>query len=365
MFENILFSMLILVIGLIMLWADRIVKRNLLFSVFVPDEQLTHPGVTLIRRQFRQRIIISAIAVAVINFVMMLLLSDYRYVTFTVAVNLLILIDIWLYKEAYDHLRSLKARENWMAGKKVIRATDTTVRNHLDILPSWFYIFPVGVMIAAVIFTAVNYGRIPDEIATHWNIHNEPDQWEKKSIFSVFSLAWIGLPIIALMTAANQGILNFPMMLNPSAKDASIKYENDSRRNNSYILFITTLVLSLFLSFALVQPVIFEPDYMPPFIVPLLMAGLLLPTVIGILYQVKAEKAYRRAASQVEKVPYHDEQHYKWGLFYYNKEDANVWVPKPSQFGMTLNMARPEAVFISVLLLVLVLLPLIIALIMG
>lgn len=365
MVESLLLSVMILGTGLIMLWADRIVKRNLLFSVFVPDEQLAHPSVARIRRQFRQRIAVAASAIAVIALIAMLLMSEYRFVTFTIAVNVLILIDIWLYKEAYDHLRHLKEQEGWMNGKKIVRATDTSVRNHLDILPSWLYILPLCMMLAAILYTAVNYGRIPAEIATHWNMHNEADQWEKKSIFSVFSIAMIGLPIIALMMGANQGILNFPMMLNPSTKEASIKYENESRRNNSYLIFITTFVLSLFLSFALVQPVIFEPGYMPPFVLPLLMAGLLLPTVISIIYQVKAEKAYRKAAAEVDKVPYHDERHYKWGLFYYNKADTNVWVPKPSQLGMTLNMARPEAVFISVLFLVLISLPLLIVLIMG
>jgi len=40
-------------------------------------------------------------------------------------------------------------------------------------------------------------------------------------------------------------------------------------------------------------------------------------------------------------------ENYKWGLFYFNREDPRAIVPKVNQWmGWTLNFARPEAYLI-------------------
>ena len=40
-------------------------------------------------------------------------------------------------------------------------------------------------------------------------------------------------------------------------------------------------------------------------------------------------------------------EYYKWGVFYFNREDSRVFVPKMvSRTGWTLNFARPETYLI-------------------
>jgi len=40
-------------------------------------------------------------------------------------------------------------------------------------------------------------------------------------------------------------------------------------------------------------------------------------------------------------------EYYRWGLFYFNREDSRVFVPKMvSRTGWTLNFARPESYII-------------------
>lgn len=40
-------------------------------------------------------------------------------------------------------------------------------------------------------------------------------------------------------------------------------------------------------------------------------------------------------------------EYYKWGLFYFNREDTRVLVPKVNRMmGWTLNFARPESYII-------------------
>jgi uncharacterized membrane protein len=42
---------------------------------------------------------------------------------------------------------------------------------------------------------------------------------------------------------------------------------------------------------------------------------------------------------------------FKFGIFYYNKNDADLFVPKPTDTGWTVNFARPGAwVFVGLIL---------------
>jgi uncharacterized membrane protein len=44
-------------------------------------------------------------------------------------------------------------------------------------------------------------------------------------------------------------------------------------------------------------------------------------------------------------------EYYKWGLFYFNREDQRIFVPKVNRLmGWTLNFARPEAYIIAAFL---------------
>lgn len=50
--------------------------------------------------------------------------------------------------------------------------------------------------------------------------------------------------------------------------------------------------------------------------------------------------------------PDNDSQHWKFGLFYYNKEDKRLFPPKRYGWGWTVNFANPLS--ISALLLILI-----------
>ncbi len=51
-----------------------------------------------------------------------------------------------------------------------------------------------------------------------------------------------------------------------------------------------------------------------------------------------------------------DENHWKWGIFYYNKDDRRLFPPKRNKFlGWTVNFANPYSVlamFLAIALLV-------------
>lgn len=52
--------------------------------------------------------------------------------------------------------------------------------------------------------------------------------------------------------------------------------------------------------------------------------------------------------------PIRDPQNYRWGVFYVNRKDSRIFVPKRFGIGFTMNFANPYAVVGFVLLLLLI-----------
>lgn len=55
-----------------------------------------------------------------------------------------------------------------------------------------------------------------------------------------------------------------------------------------------------------------------------------------------AETASESASSSVA-MPLDDDEHWKLGIFYFNPDDASVWLPERFGIGWTMNLARPAA----------------------
>lgn len=361
MMETLVLSLIVLMTGLMMLFSGRWIRRNLLFGIYVPDEQQHRAEVKAIQHSYRNNIIIVSAAAALVTAILLALLSaGWGMAAFIIIIHTLIIAELLIYSRSYRSLKKLKEQEDWMAGKQIIRATDTTVRKDLHVLPSVIYLIPAGILLLATLYTFFHYPEIPERVAVHWGIDNQPDRFEQKSLMTVFLPAGMGFFTLLIMAAVSNATDMMPLKLNPAAKQASADYEVRTRRNNSYMIFMVSMIMALLFSFITIQQVIIPNENLPAAFMPVVLIGTFLPVIAGMYLQWQADKDYRHAAAENDKAPYHDESNYVWGLFYYNKQDPNVWVPKVSQFGMTLNMARTEAKLLAVLFVIVLLGPILI-----
>ena len=53
------------------------------------------------------------------------------------------------------------------------------------------------------------------------------------------------------------------------------------------------------------------------------------------------------------KSNHYDPSNWKWGIFYYNKEDKRIFPPKKYGFGWTTNFANPSSIAVFIVLLIL------------
>ena len=51
------------------------------------------------------------------------------------------------------------------------------------------------------------------------------------------------------------------------------------------------------------------------------------------------------------KVP-NEEDHWKWGFIYYNRDDKRIFLPKRTGLGITFNFAQPVSIILTVTILI-------------
>lgn len=352
MMEVLFLSSLILLTGLLFLLNARFVRRNILFSVFVPEKETDNSAIHTIKGQYIKQIIILSFAMTIINAISLLLLKETTGVLlFIVWLHILIIGAIYCYKQAHDHLSIVKKKEDWMKDIKVVKATDTSLMEESSALPNFLFLIQLLAYIVAFIFVALNYNNIPNTIATHWNFQGEADDFSKKSFSSVYGVGGLGLVMLFVLWASSKGTSFLNTTVNPAAKAASLKYIKQSKLINSMMIHILSFTMTIIFILILIRPVIFDSSYLPNGVM-LTLLGIIVLVVFACIYlQIAEERKYRHAvAPSYNKAPYYDEANYVMGLFYYNKHDKHLWVPKLSGIGMTLNMARPMAWFVLFML---------------
>ncbi|WP_414053759.1 DUF1648 domain-containing protein [Macrococcus equi] len=351
--EGLLLSGLLLLIGLLFLLNARFVRRNILFSVFVPEKQTNNRIIQTVKSRFIQQIIGLSVGITLLNGITYYIFNEsIGILLFIIWLHLLIIGAVFIYKQAHDHLKSVKTKEQWMQDIKVVKATDTSLMDESSALPNFLFFMQLLGFIVAFIFVTLNYDKIPDTIATHWNFNGEADDFSQKNFFSVYGVGIIGLLMLFTLWAAEKGTQFFNSTVNPVAKSASVKYIKQTKLINSMMMNLLSFTMTALFILILIRPVLFDSDYLPNGVFNILIVIMILIVGVCVYLQVAEDRKFRHiaATSTDNKAPYYDEENYILGLFYFNKDDQNVWVPKLSDIGMTLNMARPMAWFVLFML---------------
>jgi hypothetical protein len=218
----------------------------------------------------------------------------------------------------------------------------------------------LGIAAAAAITVAARWSEIPATVATHWGPKLQPDAWEPKSITSVFftTFALVALVILlsgltALMTRAHVHSRS------DRSTKGQIKLQVQLAAANIG-LGLLVLILSATMAFSQVVSALPAYQHLVPLAFILIILGsfgsiiALLATTLS--YQSKADEALRNIqfGDEDKESPDNDE-HFKFGMFYYNPDDPAVLVEKRYGTGVDFNYATWQGkAFLTVIIAVLI-----------
>ncbi|KAA9153087.1 DUF1648 domain-containing protein [Amycolatopsis acidicola] len=330
-------------------WAmPSVVKPTVPFGVRVPAERAHDPLIEEQRRIYRWWVGTAGI-VLVLSGLVLSLVTQQILVSPIITVALLGVVAPG-YVHARATIRSAKQREEWFQGKRQVTVTDT--KRHTEPTPfPWLWALPAVLLLAAtVVYGAVRYPDMPATLVLHFNASGQPDHEAAKSLSSVFGVVFLQTGLTALFLGLAYALPRLKPDLDPTRPRSSADQHRRFTSGMARALLVLAACLNVSLGLASWQIWRGAADFPTlPVVLPTLLgaAGLL---VFGLRYGQSGNKLPTGEEPANDATERDDDRYWKLGLFYVNRDDRAVWVPKRFGIGWTVNLGNPVAVAASVLL---------------
>jgi len=324
-------------------------KATIVFGVTIPDHYTKDP--TLLSYKRRYSLITAGFGViAITAFIVWVLNGDVReelVVLTGVAVQFsVLLLSMTLYFIFHAKTSQLKQENRWGADLKQVRITDIAIRSADEMLPWYIYLVPIFITIGMIAYTAMQYASLPDLIPIHWGIDGQPDAFSEKTPFSVFSLSLILLVMQVMMLGINELTKRSGIKVNATKKKRSRAQQISFRKYSSWFLFITVILMTILFSY-LQLVTIHNNISIPALSLAMPLGFAIVMLILSGVYAFKIGQGGSRlnidiVDEEVEGITnYDDDQYWKLGIFYFNKNDPSIFVEKRFGVGWTLNFAHP------------------------
>jgi uncharacterized membrane protein len=291
-------------VGALLFAIPNLTRRQLLFAVPVPpDFRRSSPGrhaITMFR------LVVGAAVLAGLG---VFLVSPLGLMSFLEPLVVLGTLGVTMFA-FYWQYRALAPFAVTHAGPR--QAALTTAPERLPWF-TWLGACPFAILAAAALYLYLNWGRIPARFPVHFGVQG-PDRWAGRTNKGVY------------------GILLFAAELSAYLLIMTLASWFGARRSNSRtamfagLIAINNVVAAMFAAISL-QPLFHLPDWA-------IVLGIIAAVILVLLAVVKK---MNEPGESPDPTP---QECWKAGVFYFNPNDAVLFVEKRGGFGYTLNFAN-------------------------
>ncbi len=340
-----------------------LLRRTIAFGVTIP-EGYTDDAIVASYKKIYSAIILIVGLLSLIGYAFWATSNTFAgeqipFVGFAIQFGLLLL-SMVLYLYFHTKTTRLKQNNHWGAELKQIQIADLAMRSKDEMLPSFLYTLPMLITLGLIAYTATQYTIIPDMIPTHWGPNGQPDAFSPKTPFSSVALLLTLLVLQGMTLGINVFTKRSGLKLNPAKGKTSQAQQLLFRKYTSWLLFITSVMITILMGYLHLTTI--HQELAKAAVMLALPLGFLLVTLIGTaVYAFKVGQSGSRidVAFEDEAVPgitaVDDDQYWKFGVFYINKNDPSIFVEKRFGVGWTANFGHPMSYVILVVPLVLIL----------
>ncbi|WP_257346833.1 DUF1648 domain-containing protein [Pseudalkalibacillus decolorationis] len=341
-------------------------RRTESFGVTIPEEIYNRLELKVMRKQYAY--IIGGISLLVV----FIFLSCIPFVgndenTLSLLLGFILILytggSFLVYVKFHNKMKTLKAKESWGKQKSAQVVIDTQFRQLKLTHSNLWFILSFAISISTMVITFRLYDQIPDKIPMQYNFEGEITNWMEKSYRSVLVMPIMQVYLTLLFLFINTMIARAKQQVNAENPEQSLQQNVIFRRRWSAFIIATGTALTLL--FSLVQlSFIYPINHRVLTIVPIIFGiGVTLGSIVLSFSTGQGGSRVKVSAEGTGKViDRDDDQHWKLGQFYYNINDPSLFLEKRFGIGWTINLARPLAWMI---LLVIILLAVSIPIVLG
>ncbi|GLC90197.1 DUF1648 domain-containing protein [Lysinibacillus piscis] len=330
----------------IQMFIPYLVRETSVFGVTVPEQNLGHPLLKKMKKQYTQVIGIVSILLLIVMICSMVLLTlddAVQALLFMSCLFGMLAVSMVIYGVNYRKVATLKKREQWGIHVKQVRAVDVTARSREEMLPWPFFAIPISMTVFMIFFTLWHYDQMPQQIATHWGPTGEADAWQEKNYFTAILLPLGMLIIQSIMWGTADSIKRSAIKVAVNHKEASVEEQLKTRKyiswNTAVVSYALTMLLTV-LQLSNIYPSIATGKRLLPLFVLFLI--IVLGSMTIYVWKKRQLRVRYDNRAPVSVMDIDDDRYWKGGLIYINRQDPSVFVEKRFGVGWTVNLGNPR-----------------------
>jgi uncharacterized membrane protein len=262
--------------------------------------------------------------------------------TLLLPLSVLVLVGLWYgcFYLAHQEIRAAKAAGAWFEGLHQGISVDTGLRTDPPRFP-WLWLAPAVIITAATAVTGVLlYPSMPHVLAVHYGTKGLPDREVAKSIGAAFSLVFVQVGLTALLAGMAAAIIRSRPDLDPAHPAGSARWSRHYISVGAKALLGLVAMIDLGMLGSSLLMWTGTVTRWAPLVVALPVLAAVVITVV-----VLARNNRERGANGEDTGLTHrdDDKYWRGGLFYINREDHALVVPRRFGLGWTLNWGNPGA----------------------
>lgn len=240
-----------------------------------------------------------------------------------------------------SRVRAIKADEGWQPvhACSVAFLGDVEIPQPLSL--SWNLIY-IPVILFTLIIGLIGYASMPDFIPMHADFAGNVNRWEPKGPGVIAFPVVMQLFLAACMVFSHWSIIQSKKSVDPESPAASALAYGMFARAQSAFLVASGVTLTAVMGFAFMISslgyiTLGQAGAAILFVTVLVLIGAI---ALSIIYGQSGSRVFKRMQA-TDMLLHDDDEHWKAGIFYWNPDDASLFLPERFGVGWTVNFARP------------------------
>ena len=332
------------VVGFLVAATPFLMRRGEVFAVTVPTAAAKDPYLQRLKHRFAAIVAIATILFTAAGAASAVAVNEQSLLIVLVVSTLVLCVGSYALMLRYRaKTRAYKKQQGWKAEAQESVASIGAGLAPKAISLKWNLIYiPVIALTLAV--GVAGYPYLPDMVPMHTDLAGNVNSWTPKGPGVVLFPVAVQMFMGACFVFSHWSITRSKKALSPEAPAASAWAYGMFARAQSVFLMLVGLLLTLAIG------VTFELSALSVISLQqaaVIMVGACVPILIGsvvlsVVYGQSGSRVFKGLAASATMAA-DDDEHWKLGVFYWNPQDASLFLPERFGIGWTMNWARPAA----------------------
>ena len=325
-------------------------RKTVCFGVCVPSGKHGNEELSVLRRGYARIVALLGVLVSAAYIALVFIVSEgAAAMLLGVSIVAYLIAAYALYLRRWRQVKALKERLGWETQAHSEAVADTRFASgKRAVSPVWFALYAV-IILATVLVGVLLYDRIPEQVVQQTDLAGNVTRMAAKGPGLILFAPAMQAFMTLVFAFVYWSMLRTPPVLDPDNPQVSSRQNAVFRyRWSAWIVVFGAVMLLVFLTIQLSFAQLI--DIATVGWVSMIAAGAAVvgALVLSLLTGQSGSRVRLGKKADGEVIRRDDDQYWKWGMYYVNKDDPALFVEKRFGVGFTINFGRPAAILMLV-----------------